>query len=169
MPQNEKTFGYVLIMFSIVLFIVLAFIKTQIDRQSSIVCQLYSENNKDMAECPVHGRNSTFLTNVSWMMVVAFGIDFLIFGVGIYLAFFYKQFSKEPKKELKDIDLSKLDEDEKKVYEIIKAKNGSAYQSDLIKETNFSKVKMSRVLDRLEAKDVLERRRRGMTNIIVLK
>ena len=57
----------------------------------------------------------------------------------------------------------------KLVKHIIKNKDGSAYQTDLIKETGFSKVKISRVLDRLEAKDILERKRRGMTNIIVLK
>jgi uncharacterized membrane protein len=43
------------------------------------------------------------------------------------------------------------------------------YQSDLIKETEFSKVKITRILDKMESKDVIDRKRRGMTNIIVLK
>lgn len=169
MPQNEKTFGSVLIIFSIVLFIVLAFIKTQVDKQSSLICQLYSESNKDMTECPVHGKNNPFLTNISWMMVAAFGVDFLILGVGVYLLFFYKPLLKELKKEFKEIDLSNLSGEEKTIYDIIKNKNGSSYQTDLIKETGFSKVKITRILDRLETKDILERKRRGMTNIIVLK
>ena len=55
------------------------------------------------------------------------------------------------------------------MYDIIKGKNGSAYQSDLIKETGFSKVKVTRILDKMETADIIERKRRGMTNIIVLK
>ena len=65
--------------------------------------------------------------------------------------------------------MSKLGDEEKKIYEILKNKNGSAYQTDLIRETGFSKVKVTRILDRLETKDIFERKRRGMTNIIVLK
>ena len=43
------------------------------------------------------------------------------------------------------------------------------YQSSLMKETGFSKVKTTRVLDRLETKKILERKRRGMTNLVVLR
>ena len=46
---------------------------------------------------------------------------------------------------------------------------GSAYQSDLIKETQLTKVKITRILDHLEGKQLIERKRRGMTNIIILK
>ena len=47
--------------------------------------------------------------------------------------------------------------------------NGSVYQSDIMKKTGFSKVKVSRVLDKLEQKGLLERKRRGMTNLVVAK
>ena len=73
------------------------------------------------------------------------------------------------KKDFKIIDNSKLDEEEKLIYNILKNKNGSAYQSDLIKETGFSKVKITRILDKLELSEILERKRRGMTNIVVLR
>ena len=168
MTQNQKIIGYSLIVFSVVLFIVLAYIKTQLDTESSYLCEKFHENKLYMNQCPVHQANSAW-NKISWMILIGFGIDFLIFGVGIYLAFFHKQMPKESKKEYKEIDLSKLNDDEKNIYEIIKNKDGSAYQSDLIKETNFSKVKMSRILDKMEAKDILERKRRGMTNIIILK
>lgn len=168
MAQNEKIIGYSLIVFSIVLFVVLIFIKIQVDKESAYLCEKFHENKLDMNACPVHQANS-FSSNLSWMITTAFGIDFLIFAVGIYIAFFHKLLIKEPKKEFKDVDLSKLDGDEKRIYEIIKSKSGSAYQSDLIKEAGLSKVKVTRVLDRLETKDVLEKKRRGMTNIVVLK
>ena len=35
--------------------------------------------------------------------------------------------------------------------------------------TGFGKVKITRVIDRLEGKNLIERRRRGMTNVVVFK
>ena len=168
MGKNEKIIGYSLIVFSIVLFVVLIFIKLQVDKESAYLCEKFHENKLDMNACPVHQPNS-FATNLSWMITTAFAIDFLIFAVGIYIAFFHKLLIEEPKKEFQQIDLTRLNDEEKKIYEIIKNNKGSAYQTDLIKETGFSKVKITRILDKMELSEILERKRRGMTNIIVLK
>jgi hypothetical protein len=79
---------------------------------------------------------------------------------------------KEPVK-IKKIDWKKylkgLEADEKKVYKAIAGSDGVMLQSDLVKNVGFSKVKVTRILDKLEAKDLLERKRRGMSNIIILK
>jgi uncharacterized membrane protein len=42
------------------------------------------------------------------------------------------------------------------------------YQSDLVKETKLTKVKITRILDKMEAKKIIKRQRRGMTNIVFL-
>lgn len=167
MARAEKFVGYSLIVFSIALLAALSFIKVQLDNQASYLCAYFHEKSLE-PDCPVHKANSVW-TAISWALTTAFGIDFLVFVAGVYIAFFYKPLQKELKKDFKEIDLSRLDDDEKKVYSIIKGKSGSAYQTDLIKETGFSKVKMTRVLDKLESMDILDRKRRGMTNIIVLK
>ena len=167
MARTEKFVGYSLIVFSIALLAALSFIKIQLDSQASYLCAYFHEKSLE-TDCPVHKANSVW-TVISWALTTAFGIDFLVFVSGVYLAFFYKPFSRESKKDFKEIDLSRLGDDEKKVYYIVKGKNGSAYQTDLIKETGFSKVKITRVLDKLESMEILERKRRGMTNIIVLK
>ncbi|MBI2100991.1 hypothetical protein HYT53_00075 [Candidatus Woesearchaeota archaeon] len=167
MERNPKAVGYLLIGFSIALLAALSFIKIQLDGQASYLCAYFHEKSLE-TDCPVHKANSVW-TAISWALTTAFGIDFLVFVLGVYIAFFYKPFPMEHKKDFKQIDFSRLDDEERKVYELVKSKNGSAYQTDLIKETSFSKVKVTRVLDRLEAKDILERKRRGMTNIIVLK
>jgi len=39
----------------------------------------------------------------------------------------------------------------------------------LIEKTGFGKAKMTRIIDRLEGRCFVERKRRGMTNIVVLK
>ena len=75
----------------------------------------------------------------------------------------------ETPEEYKKVDTSTLSAEELQIIECIKQKDGSAYQSDLIQETGHSKVKMTRLLDKLESRGILEKKRRGMTNIVVLK
>jgi uncharacterized membrane protein len=77
--------------------------------------------------------------------------------------------SKPAHQERKKIDVSSLDSDEKKVIAIIQEQDGSTFQSEIIKQTNYSKVKISRVLDKLEQKGMIERKRRGMTNLVVIR
>ena len=43
------------------------------------------------------------------------------------------------------------------------------FQADLIEKTGFGKAKMTRILDRLEGKGFVERKRRGMTNVVVIR
>ena len=43
------------------------------------------------------------------------------------------------------------------------------FQSELVEKTGHTKVKMTRILDKLEAKGLIERRRKGMTNLVFLK
>ena len=72
-------------------------------------------------------------------------------------------------KENRKMDVSALQDDEKKAVEILQEKGGSAFQSDLIGKLGYTKVKVSRLLDRLEQKGLVERKRRGMANLVVLK
>jgi len=162
MANNIKTLGAVLACFSLILLFTLVYIKIHVDKEGALLCDAFTQNNWDMSQCPAHNPNT------SWVMVLSFGIGFLMLGTGIYMLFLYKP-AAEHKKEFKDVDLSKLDGEEKNIYNIIKNKNGSAYQSDIIKETGFSKVKVTRILDKLETGEIVERKRRGMTNLIVLR
>ena len=125
------------------------------------VYQIDNDPNLDMELCPAHKSNS------SWLLLTAFGIAFIILASGFYL--FFVSSTKSAKQGFSKVNLSKLDKEEKAIYALLKEKEGSMYQSDLIKETGFSKVKMTRVLDRLTNKKIIDRNRRGMTNIIILK
>jgi len=69
----------------------------------------------------------------------------------------------------REIDMSKLDTDEKKVFEILQAAKGSVFQSEIISKLGYSKVKISRILDKMEQKEIIERKRRGMSNLVVLR
>lgn len=65
--------------------------------------------------------------------------------------------------------LPTLKEDERKVFQSVLDSEGIIAQSELSDLTGVSKSNVSRALDLLESRGYVERRRRGMGNIIVLK
>jgi len=65
--------------------------------------------------------------------------------------------------------LPTLKDDEQKVFQAVLDSDGIIAQSDLSDLTGVSKSNVSRALDLLESRGYVERRRRGMGNIIVLK
>ncbi len=66
------------------------------------------------------------------------------------------------------MDLTGFDSVEKKAVQIIQREHGVVFQKTLMEELGVGKVKMTRLIDKLEAKQLVERKRRGMNNIIVL-
>jgi uncharacterized membrane protein len=58
---------------------------------------------------------------------------------------------------------------EKEIYEVVLESDGVAQQSTIVEETDFSKSHVSRKLDVLESRELVERKRRGMGNVVVLK
>jgi uncharacterized membrane protein len=77
--------------------------------------------------------------------------------------------NESEKKKSWDEKLRTLTGDERTVYEKITASGGVMFQSDLVDKSGFPKAKVSRILDRMEASGLIERKRRGMANAIVLK
>lgn len=128
------------------------------------------------SSCPMWG-SINFQTNVSIAIMI------FIIIIGLYLIFFGQEekiitkFKKikeqiEPKKITKENYqkvMSDLGRDEKLVLEKIIDSQGTIFQSELVDKTKFTKVKITRILDKLEGKGLIERRRRGMTNVIILK
>lgn len=127
-------------------------------------------------DCPMWG-TIDFYTNIS------LGIMVFVVAIGLYLVFFGKEekiitrFKTlrqqiEPKKITKENYkkiMNGMNRDEKVVFEKIIESHGTIFQSDLIDKTKFNKVKISRLLDTLEGRGLIERRRRGMTNAVILK
>lgn len=62
-----------------------------------------------------------------------------------------------------------LDEDEKRLYALIRERGGEMLQRDIVASGSFSKAKVTRLLDKLERKEIVARERHGMTNKICLK
>ena len=62
--------------------------------------------------------------------------------------------------------LRHLSDDERRVFLEIQSRRGSIYQNDLVALGIFSRAKVTRLLDKLEAKGIVVRERHGMTNRI---
>ena len=75
---------------------------------------------------------------------------------------------EERMKKWKD-NLSQLEGDESTVYWELLESNGEMLQKKICEKTGFSSVKTTRVLDRLEQKNLIERKSYGVTNKVVLR
>jgi len=130
------------------------------------------------SECPMWG-TIEFQTNLS------IGIMALVVIIGLYLIFFGQEEKiitrtkiktvkqqLEPKhitKENYEKIMSGMSNEEKKVLEKIIEAQGTIFQSDLVEKTGLNKVKVTRILDKMEGSGLVERKRRGMTNVVILK
>ena len=74
----------------------------------------------------------------------------------------------EKKIKKKEMSTADLKNEERKVLDLIKDSK-AVFQADLIEKTGFGKAKMTRIIDRLEGKGFVERKRRGLTNVVVMK
>ena len=131
-----------------------------------------------VGETCTHGPTCSMYDTIAVQTWVSLAIAGLVFVIGLFLIFNKEEVkiitkTKTKKihveKQRKPIDYSKLSKEEKVLVKIIEDADGTIFQSDLVEKSEFSKVKVSRILDKLEGRQILERKRRGMTNVVVLK
>ena len=152
--MENRHVGYLVIGISVMVgFIIYSF--------NSALADIVASSCSHGPTCPMWG-TIDFQTNVS----LAF-MGFIIV-VGLYLVFFSDRGTVRirPKKAVRP---EGLEGDEKIVFRTVADSDGSMLQSELVSATGLSKVKVTRVLDRLEGKGFIERKRRGMTNVVILK
>ncbi len=130
--------------------------------------------------CP-HGDTCPMWGTIEFQTYISAGIMVLVVAIGIYLIFFGKEEKiitkiKTVKSEKKSFNkdnykniMNTLNEDEKIIFGKILDAQGTIFQSEIVDKTEFNKAKVTRILDRLEGRGVVERRRRGMTNVVILK
>jgi len=117
------------------------------------------------APCPLH-------QTLNYQFYFSLAIVGLLMITGIVIALMKpteRVIVKKVRERKKKIDTSKLDKDEKKVIKILQEENNAMFQSTLKEKLDVGKVKLTRLLDKLEAKQIIERKRRGMNNIVVLR
>jgi len=130
-------------------------------------------------EC-THGLSCPMWGTINFETNVALGLMIIVIGIGLYLIFFSKDEMvikriterldiKRPTKETYGKVLKTLQGDERLVLEKVIEAEGSIFQSELVDRSGLGKVKVSRILDKLEGKGLIETKTRGITNIVLLK
>ena len=161
--MENKEIGWLLLAVSILIIVFTFFYSSALDEAVRTSCFL---QHGDVESCEM-------FDSVTKQTYFALAIAGILVIVSLFLLF-SKQKEKlvvkkiKEKKIQKNIDLSGFRREEKEVYNLVK-KNGAIFQADLIDKTGFSKARMTRIIDKLEGNGLVERKRRGMTNVVVLK
>lgn len=158
--MENKYVGYLLIGTAILLVIIILLF--QITLRDVVIASCGAEH---AAVCPMN-------VTINQQTYLALSIVGLLIIVGLILIFIKpkeKIIIRKIKEKKKKIDISKLDKDEKKVINLLVKENKAMFQSTLMEKLEIGKVKTTRLLDKLEAKQLIERKRRGMNNIVVLR
>lgn len=118
-----------------------------------------------------HALSCPMYTTINEQTYLALAIVGIIIIIGIILIFskpVERLIIKKEKTHKRKIDLSDLKPEEKQALKIIQEQK-TIFQADLIEKMECGNAKMSRILDRLEGQGLVERKRRGMTNVVVFK
>lgn len=119
-----------------------------------------------------HGPSCSMYSTIKTQTWISLSIIGVIVIIGLVIMFTKpkeKVVVKTIKEKKKKLNLEGLDKDEKKVVELLLSENKAMFQSSLMEKLEIGKVKTTRLLDKLEAKQLIERKRRGMNNIVVLR
>ena len=161
--MENKNVGWLLLVVSVLIIIFTFLYSNVLDEAVRTSCFL---QHGDVQSCEM-------FDSVTKQTYFSLAIAGILLIVSLYLIF-SKPNEKlivkkvKEKKARKNIDLSAFRREEKQVYNLIKETN-AIFQADLIEKTGFSKARMTRIIDKLEGHGLVERKRRGMTNVVVLK
>jgi len=152
--MKNKNVGYLIIGISIMI---------------AIIVFIFNSGLKNIvAETCSHGPTCTMYSTIQTQTWFSMAIAGVVLVIGLFLVF-----AKEPeriiykKEQKKKLNLDGLDESERKVIDILK-KEKAMFQSTLMEKLEIGKVKTTRLLDKLESKQLIIRKRRGMNNVVVL-
>lgn len=156
--MDMKKIGIILIGICIIfLFVMISFVN-DINKRNESACGCPT------GQCPMS-------TGLPLYVYLGFLMALISGATGVYLFITTRSMERadvENEKKLAEY-VKTLNEDEKKVYETVYRADGVIFQSELVKETELPKAKVSRILDKLESKGLLERRRKGLNNLVLLR
>ncbi len=140
----------------------------------------YGVNNIISATCS-HGPSCSMYTTLKIQTWISIAIALVVFFIGLFLIFAkeekeiivkkIKPYAKLEEKKFDKKSIAELDlnSEEKEVMNLLIENKGNLFQSKIIDSTTFGKVRVTRILDSLEARGLIERKRRGMTNLVTIK
>lgn len=163
--KSQKALGFGIMIVAIILFAT-GFVYVRSAEQAIVAGHILGPQGECQHQegqlCPYEQLNK--LTGPKYFGLLA---DVALFGFGLFL--FLKRTPEQKLAGKARRSARQLGGEEGKAFDIIAQAGGMIFQNELVEKLGVSKVKVTRVLDKLEAKGLVERRRRGMTNVVVLK
>jgi uncharacterized membrane protein len=155
----EKRVGLILMILSVIIFIIALTGKLNSDN----VISIYSNQT---GSCYLEGTCLHEQFNITFIVLGI--IAGAVFVIG-FIIFFLNQKKQEIKqKTIKTTKIS-LTPEQKRLYNLLKEAGAPMFQGELVEKSGMNKVRVSRVLDKMEMLGVIERRRHGMSNYVLLK
>lgn len=139
-----------------------------------IISQTYSfmspETQDDQASRPPPPKGEFFrgMPKESPFMLTFFIFGFIVSTFASMMM--YSSIHKDQKKQIKSAVLNEmLLPEEKLIIKLIEENGGKMTQSELVKKSNLSKLKVSRILKKLESSNIVKKYPHGLTNSIKLQ
>ena len=174
--NKPQKIGIVVIIVTLLVLGLLFFLKIKTDRGMLKACQDSCGKEEGtgsctLASCPYHQD-----TGSSWIIWGAALLLAFLAGVGAYLVLpqksetsIYEKNREGKETNEKEPDISLLNEAEKNIFTRIRNNVEGVYQRQLAQEFQLSKVQTTRLLHKLEGMDLIERKRKGFTNLVKVK
>ncbi len=156
--MENKNVGFLIVGIAVVMAIIVFIFNSTLKTVSGLSCNM--------------GPSCTMYDTIRTQTYLSLSIIGVVLIVGFVIMFTKPKeriVVKTIKEKKKKLNLEGLDANEKKVIEILQSENGAIFQSTLMEKLEAGKVGITRLLDKLEAKQLIERKRRGMNNIVVLR
>ena len=160
--MENKNVGYILLGVSALMVGIIFLFNNAMKRIIDNGCSMMH----DLGYCPAY----LTINQQTYLSLVIVGVLVIISLVLVFSKpqemVIVKTVEKKPKKKV--INTKDMNTEERQVFDLIQT-NKTIFQAELIEKTGLSKAKMTRIIDRLEGKGLVERKRRGMTNVVVIK
>ncbi len=156
--MDNKNVGWLIIGLAVVMAIIVLLFNSVIKDNLGLTCS--------------HGPSCEMYSNLKVQTGISLSIVAIVFVIGLFLLFSKPKeriVVKTIKEKRKKLNLDGLDKKEKELVDLLQKENGGIFQADLMEKLSIGKVGITRLLDKLEAKQLIERKRRGMNNFVVLR
>ena len=158
--MENKNVGYIILGIAVVLVFIILIFQGALKEIVVAECGLPHAEN-----CPMNQN----INQQTWLALAIVGILIIIGFVLVFTKPKERIVIKKVTEKKKKLDLSGLDPKEKEVISLLEKEHGTIFQAELMERLGLGKVGITRLLDKLEAKQFIERKRRGMNNIVVLR
>jgi len=155
--MKNRNVGYLIVGIAIVMAIIVFLFNNVIKENIGLTCS--------------HGPTCSMYSDLNVQTWISLVVVAIVLIIGLFLIFAKESeriVVKKVKEKKKPISLEGLDSRERQVVKLVQ-QEGAIFQAALMEKLGIGKVGLTRILDKLEAKQIIERKRRGMNNIVVLK